>query len=154
MEWNTCRLKPKREVIQLYGNGVLINTFGQNHRYYTDPKHQITVDVAFGTDKCVEYVDIHVGFDPPMQIRRPDYSKLVSQYLERSQSVDQWLVLHLGSSPEKIKDIFGSPKKVFEEHGETHWVYSSTCHCELDSGIAFIFKNNQVICYSVWADLD
>jgi hypothetical protein len=137
----------KEHVVGLYGQGILAPDEGDSGgSYYRDAKGTITLHAVYYTDQIVGTLEVIEGNAlPPNARQRPE---AVSPFLKPP-------FLHagraFGATEEAVVSSMGQPtRKEKEEDGLTTFVYLSDCHCELESGISFVFRKGRLFKVVYW----
>jgi hypothetical protein len=140
----------EREVTHLLGTGYSTELQGAPVRLYTDPGRSSTLVVTLGTDNIVTGLDLWQALDPALDSSAASQAR-ASTWLRPHDGFGAWGELHLGSTIADVRKNMGKPSSVSSESDLAVLSYSSTCACELDTGLVFRFRNDRLVSFGVWA---
>jgi hypothetical protein len=137
----------KGDVLKLYGRGIFVSKEGDTGgSYYRDAKGTVTLHAVYYTDTVVGDLEVIEGNAIPLNARqRPE---AVSPYLKPP-------FLHaglaFGSTEEAVLSSMGQPaRREKGEDGLVTFVYQSSCRCNVEAGISFVFRKGRLIKAVYW----
>jgi hypothetical protein len=137
------------EVVQLFGSGKFDPAVGDTGaRVFIDSSKSATLVIEYGTDRVVSSVEVRKGI--PSGLTASLTKRMVASRFRPTAGIGVWFGIHLGDTPEKVRENLGSPASTRTEGEQEVWTYQSACACELEAGFTFRFANQQLVSFSVW----